>query len=65
MKNLLLILLCLPLIGFGQTSEEYINRGYAAYELDNFEKAIDDYTQAIKIDPDAAAAYEGRGDAYF
>ena len=28
MKKLLLILLCVPLIGFGQTAEEYFNKAY-------------------------------------
>jgi tetratricopeptide (TPR) repeat protein len=28
-------------------------------------KAIDDYTQAIRLDPDNAAAYSNRGNAYY
>jgi Flp pilus assembly protein TadD len=30
----------------------------------NFEKAISDYNEAIRLDPKSALAYVGRGNAY-
>ena len=53
------------MMGFGQTFEEYIDLGDAALEVDNYDKAIDYFTQAIKMDPDDAYSYSGRGEAYF
>ena len=65
MKKLLLLLLCVPLIGFGQTSEEYFDRAYDYAENGEYQLAIDNYTKAIRIDPDDATAYYNRGVAYY
>ena len=35
----------------------YNNRGYAYYKLGYYNKAISDYTKAIKLDPDFVNAY--------
>lgn len=42
----------------------YETRGMAYHTQGNYELAIDDYTQAIRIDPDYASAYANRGDAH-
>ena len=39
----------------------YFNSGNAYANLENYEDAIADYTRAIRIDPDYATAYVGRG----
>jgi len=61
MKKLLLILLCLPMIGFGQTAEEYFEK---AYNSSDDQYKIDNYTKCLKIDPDYVKAYYNRGNAY-
>jgi len=47
-----------------QTAEDYFNSGNAHYENNNFNKAIADYTQAIKLNPHFAEAYYFRGNSY-
>ncbi|NER51591.1 MAG: serine protease [Symploca sp. SIO1B1] len=42
----------------------YNNRGNAYYDLKNYQKALSDYSNAIELDPNFAAAYETRGQAY-
>ncbi|MEM8831887.1 MAG: GUN4 domain-containing protein [Cyanobacteria bacterium P01_G01_bin.19] len=42
----------------------YYNRGGDRYELGNCQGAIDDYTQAIRIDPNLDSAYYNRGNVY-
>ena len=64
MKKLLLILLALPLIGFGQTAEEYFNKAYDYAENEQYQLAIDNYTSALKINSDFSEAYYKRGNAY-
>ena len=49
---------------FGQTAEDYFNRGMAYYEQDNYDQAIEAFTQAITLDPNDADAYFYRGIAY-
>jgi len=41
-----------------------INRGVAYANLNQYEKAISDYTEAIRLKPDYAEAYQNRGIAY-
>jgi tetratricopeptide (TPR) repeat protein len=43
----------------------YKNRGHDRTELGDYEGAIADYTQVIKINPDDIDAYYYRGNAYF
>ena len=43
----------------------FSRRASAYNEMQNFEKAISDGTNAIKLDADCAEAYRARGRAYF
>jgi hypothetical protein len=44
MKKLLLILLCLPMIGFGQTAEDYYNKAEDFKNNGKYQLAIDKQT---------------------
>ncbi len=43
----------------------YLNRGNVHSALDQFEMALKDYTQAIKLYPNFTDAYKARGNLYF
>jgi tetratricopeptide (TPR) repeat protein len=43
----------------------YNNRGNSYRNYGDYDSAIADYTEAIRIDPKNASAYEERGDAYY
>jgi tetratricopeptide (TPR) repeat protein len=43
----------------------YLNRGWAYFSLGDYQLAIDDYNQAIRLNPDYTEAYYNRGIAYF
>ena len=45
-------------------AEAYVNRGIAYAVQKNWDTAIADFTQAIKLKPDLAVAYLLRGTAY-
>jgi Flp pilus assembly protein TadD len=45
-------------------AEEAYNRGYAAGKRGDYTEAINQFTQAIKLDPGYARAYTARGIAY-
>ena len=70
MKKLLLILLCLPMIGFAQDSENeeiakiFFNRGNANGNLGQYRLAIKDFTEAISYQNGFTEAYFKRGVAY-
>ena len=49
MKKLLLILLCLPMIGFGQTAKEYFLEAKKQRDNKQYQLAIDSYTQCINL----------------
>ena len=63
MKKLLLILLFVPLVCFGQSAEELIESGISKKNLADYKGAIADYTKAIELDPDYASAYYNRGNS--
>ena len=42
----------------------YDHRGRAYFNKQEYDKAIEDYTEAIRLDPRYAVAYCGRGDTY-
>ncbi|MDR2152972.1 MAG: tetratricopeptide repeat protein [Helicobacteraceae bacterium] len=50
--------------GANSAAKEAFDRGVATYEQGNLQEAIKQYTQAIKIDPNSAQAYNNRGIAY-
>ena len=64
MKKLLLVLLCLPIIGFGQTADDYFNKALDYAQNGKSQLAIDNFTECLKIMPDYAYAYYNRGLAY-
>jgi tetratricopeptide (TPR) repeat protein len=45
-------------------SHAFNNRGFAYADLKQFEKAIQDYNQAIELDPEYTYAFNNRGLAY-
>lgn len=46
------------------TAEQYVAEGHRAAQERQFDKAVDAYRQAIRLDPNLAAAYHGLGSAY-
>ena len=64
MKKLLLVLLALPFIGFGQNAMDFYKKAYDYYENGKYQLAIDNYTKCLKLETDAATAYKNRGNAY-
>jgi tetratricopeptide (TPR) repeat protein len=53
------------LIAISPLAAAYNGRGAAYFEKDDYDHAIADYTEAIKLDPKFAAAYGNRCFAYF
>jgi len=64
MRKLFLLLMILPISCFGQTAEEFYNKGRSYYKLQNYHAAIDVYTKAISLDLNIAKVYSNRGIAY-
>ena len=50
--------------GAGKPSVNYNNRGTAYRKNGDWERAIADYTEAIRLDPKYTHAYNNRGTAY-
>ena len=48
-------------ISYCQTAEEYFGRGLSKHELQDYRGAISDYSKAIELNPNDAAAYYNRG----
>ena len=46
-------------------ADAYHNRGSAYLDLDQYDRAIDDYNQAIRLDPNSAPSYNNRGHWYY
>ena len=46
------------------TAKDYFNKAYDYAENEQYQLAIDNYTSALKINPDYAKAYYNRGNAY-
>jgi tetratricopeptide (TPR) repeat protein len=60
MKKLLLILLCVPLIGFGQSLEELFSKAQNHYSNGEYLESIIDYNEAIVLYPDYPNLYYNR-----
>jgi tetratricopeptide (TPR) repeat protein len=45
--------------------DAYINSGNAYYAAKDYDRAIADFTEAIRLDPDNVVAYYGRGNCYY
>ena len=60
MKKLLILILCVPLILFGQNYQ----KGYDYYNSEKYELSIDYFTKAINKDPDNSSLYIVRGLSY-
>ena len=56
-----------PAIATGvlSTAEAYLRRGDQYAAAQDYDRAISDYTQAIKLNPDYAEAYNNRGYAEY
>ena len=63
MKKLILFLVVLNLISFGQTAEDYFNKGISKFSLEDYNGAVEDFNKAIQLKPDYANAYYNRGRA--
>jgi tetratricopeptide (TPR) repeat protein len=49
----------------GETAEDFLDQGVRATGRGDLENAIADYTEALRLNPDYALAYNNRGDAYY
>jgi tetratricopeptide (TPR) repeat protein len=49
---------------FARYAAAYNNRGFAYADQRKFDKAISDYNEAIRLNPNLAIAYNNRGIAY-
>ena len=47
-----------------KTSDDYLKRGIHYHARGNYDRAIADFIEALRLDPDAAAAYYRRGLSY-
>lgn len=48
-----------------QFAVAYNNRGNTYDEMKQYEKAIEDFNEALRLEPSSAKAYAGRGYSYF
>jgi tetratricopeptide (TPR) repeat protein len=61
MKKLLFLLLFIPLVSVGQTSNEYYKMGYEKSLSKDYSGAINDYTKSLELNPNSSPAYYNRG----
>jgi tetratricopeptide (TPR) repeat protein len=54
---------CTEIIEFEPTARSYVDRGNLRLRMHQPDKAIADFDQAIRLDPQATPAFTGRGDA--
>ena len=55
------------LFGFGKSNNEkcqdWISKGFALYDQEKYEESIECCDNAIKLDPENLAAYNGKGNS--
>jgi len=61
MKKTLLILVVISLSGFGQTAEDYYNKGISKFNIKDYKGAISEFNKTIILNPNYADAYINRG----
>ncbi len=61
----LVILAVIPCLAFGDSAEDWNNKGRQLAKPGKYEEAIDAYTRAIELDPKFAGAYNNRANNYF
>ncbi len=61
MKKLLLLLVVISLSGFGQTAEDYYNKGISKFNIKDYKGAISEFNKTIILNPNYADAYTNRG----
>ena len=61
MKYLFLILVVISLSGFGQTADDYYNKGISKFSLKDYKGAISEFSKTIILNPNYADAYINRG----
>ena len=64
MRKMFFLLLMIPLVGFGQTAQEWMKSANKKMEEGNTLGAIKDYTAALDLQPELVDAYYGRGSVY-
>jgi tetratricopeptide (TPR) repeat protein len=53
-----------PAVPQAQSAKSYIESGIAYYDKGDYDRAMADYNQALRLDPDYAWAYSCRGNVY-
>ncbi len=67
MKKFIFLMLCVSTAVFGDNiseSEKYVESGFKNVESKNYSSAINNFTKAIKLNPNNSGAYYNRGLAY-
>lgn len=47
------------------SADDALDRGNEFFEVRQYEEAVEEYTEALRIDPEYAGAYYNRGYAYY
>jgi tetratricopeptide (TPR) repeat protein len=58
------LLTALAVSVYGQTADDFIKSGNAAYKQKDYKKAIADFTEAIRLNPNSTIGYVSRGQIY-
>ena len=58
------MILLFSLVAYGQTAKEYLKKGTEYTKTGEYQSAIDDLTECLRIDTNYALAYNMRGFAY-